>query len=432
MKLVQAPLQSLRRSLFTISSVALLTSLSVAQPPGAPPPAVIVAEVTEQTVAASQQFVGTVEPLRRATIGSAVDGRVVQFPVNEGDRVEAGQTLAQLLTDTITLELLAAKGELELRRQRLALLKNGSLPAEVAQSRARMAATDARREFARARRDRTERVYRDQGVISDDEREEMIATAAEAEQAFLEAEAAHQLAIDGPRIELIAQAQAEVAIQEAVVERLSDQIAKHTIISRFAGYVVAEHTEEGQWVNRGDAVADVVAVDQVYIVAQVVEQSIPFITPGTEVTVEIPSVRDRLFEGRVSEIIPQGDARSRTFPVKIVVNNEISAAGPLLKPGMYARVSLPVGAEQRATLAPKDAVVLGGNRPVVFVVDGAAAAGSQGTVRPVPVELGVAVGTLIQLKGDLKPGQIVVVEGNERLRPGQPVRVGRVAEPSAG
>ncbi|QDV74058.1 efflux RND transporter periplasmic adaptor subunit [Botrimarina mediterranea] len=418
-------------SLLFAFAAASLSAVAYAQPPGAPPPGVVIAPVESRTVAASQTFVGTVQPLRRATIGSAVAGRVVEFPVNQGDRVEAGQTLAQLLTDTINLELDAAKAELELRRQRLAELRNGLRPEEIAQARARMAAAQARRDFANARSSRVEKVYHQQQVITDDEYEEAIALAAEAEGAYLEAKAAYDLAVAGNRKEVIAQAAAEVAMQEAVTERLADQLTKHTIISRFAGYVVTESTEEGQWVNQGDPVAEVIAVDEVEVVAQVVEQSIPFVMPGSEVNIEVPALKGRFFVGRVSEIIPQGDERSRTFPVKIVVTNEITDAGPVLKPGMYARVRLPIGAEQQATMAPKDAIVLGGAQPMVYVVDGDTRQGGEGKVTPVPVKLGVAVGALIEVDGALESGQFVVVEGNERLRPGQAIRIGSVNEPAA-
>ena len=79
-------------------------------------PAVIVSPVVEREITAGQTFVGTVMPLKKAIIGSAVDGRVVEFPLDEGDRVEQGQTLAQLLTDTIKLEVETAEAELKLRQ----------------------------------------------------------------------------------------------------------------------------------------------------------------------------------------------------------------------------------------------------------------------------------------------------------------------------
>jgi multidrug efflux pump subunit AcrA (membrane-fusion protein) len=61
--------------------------------------------------------------------------------------------------------------------------------------------------------------------------------------------------------------------------------------------------------------------------------------------------------------------------------------------------------------------VLGGGTPVVYVVDVAAAPGT-GAVRAVPVAPGAAVAGAVEVRGDLEPGQLVVVRGNERLRAG--------------
>jgi multidrug efflux system membrane fusion protein len=100
---------------------------------------------------------------------------------------------------------------------------------------------------------------------------------------------------------------------------------------------------------------------------------------------------------------------------------------------MLARAILPVGKRKDSLLISKDAIVLGGRAPIVFAIDRDAANRSQGTVRIVPVELGAAVGGEIEVSGlspelPLKPNDLIVIEGNERLRPGQPVTF---AEPSA-
>ncbi len=128
-------------------------------------------------------------------------------------------------------------------------------------------------------------------------------------------------------------------------------------------------------------------------------------------------------------IVPQADVRARTFPVKVRVHNEITSAGPLIKSGMLARVSLPTGAKQNALLVPKDALVLGGPMPVVYVISSPDPTTSkQSQVAAVPVELGVAQGNLIQVTGAIVAGQFVVVQGNERLRPGQTVSILRVVD----
>ncbi|WP_197525331.1 efflux RND transporter periplasmic adaptor subunit [Pseudobythopirellula maris] len=404
----------------------LSTCGALAQPGG--PAVVIAARLVERTVAAKQSFVGSIEPTKRATIGSAVSGRVTEFPVEAGDRVEKGEKLAQLLTATISLELAAAEAELEYRRQMLAELENGSRPEEVEQARARMAAANSRFEFATARRDRVQRVFLENRAVTDDEVGEAVSLAAEAEEAYAEAKAAHSLLVAGPREEVIAQSRAQVKIQEAVVERLRDQLAKYTIITRFAGYVVTEHTEIGAWVSSGDPVAEVVAVDRVEAVAQVSMQSVNYLRPGERVEINIPALEGRSFEGVVVTTVPQGDLRSRTFPVKVLLENEINDAGPLLKPGMIAHAVLPTGAPRTVLLAPKDAVVLDQSRRSMFVVDKASGEGQTGAVSLVPVTLGVASGPWIEVLGGVSAGQLVVVQGNERLRPGQEVKVSRVVD----
>jgi RND family efflux transporter MFP subunit len=416
------------RSILGMCLPALAAAGAAAQ--GPPPSLVAVSPAIEREVTAGQTFVGTVMPLRRAIVGSAVDGRVVEYPLDEGDRVERGQMLAQLLTDTIQLEVAAAEAELELRRQALAELENGTRPEEIEQAKARLVSAQARWQYAHARRTRAENLFRQGQAMSEEERDEMIALSVEAEQAYLEAKAAYALAVEGPRKEQIAQARAQVAVQQATVDRLKDQLAKHTVISRFDGYVVAEHSEVGQWLRQGDPVAEVAALDEVEVVAQVVEQYVPHIRVGMSVGVEIPSLPDQSFSGVVSAIVPQADVQARTFPVKVRLKNQLGEDGPLIKSGMYARVMLATGSKQMATLISKDALVLGGVQPVVFVVDVASPDAKQGKVRPVPVQLGVAEGNMIQVRGGIQPGQLVVVQGNERLRPGQDVQIQRVVPPS--
>jgi hypothetical protein len=90
---------------------------------------------------------------------------------------------------------------------------------------------------------------------------------------------------------------------------------------------------------------------------------------------------------------------------------------------MLARVTLPVGAPATATLVPKDAVVLGGASPVVYAIVPGKDKQTSATVRLVPVQLGMVENHLIEVRGDLRAGDQVVSQGNERLMPGQPVSV---------
>ncbi len=402
-----------------------------------PPPAnVVVAESVLRKVQASNMFVATVLPLKRAVLGSAVDGRVVELAAREGQRVAAGQPLVQLLTETIELELRAATAELELRKSELAELENGSRPREIDQAKAKMLGAEASVAYTKTRLERLDRL-RAANANSLQDFEEAQAAAILAQQVYVDYKAAYELMVEGPRPEKIAQARATVAMQQALVDQINDRIKKYTIIPRFDGYIIKEFVEEGAWVKTGDPVMEVVALDQVEIEAFVTEQSVPFIELGASVRVEVPALPENMFSGVVAKIVPQADTKARTFPVKILVTNifrndsESNKREPLLKPGMYARVELPTGSTQQAVMVPKDALVLGGPRPIIYVVATSDDA-SKGKAIPVPVETGVETPNLIQVKGNLKAGQMVVVEGNERLRPpspppGQDVTIVRVA-----
>ncbi len=418
--------------LVLLMGVALPVSPAFAQQQSGPVP-VTVAEVVRREIATGQSFVGSVEPLRRSTVGSAVDERVVEFSVNEGDRVEKGQVLAKLRTKQLEIMLAGAKAELDALKSELDELRNPARPEEIEQGEARLAAAQALMEYTRAKRMRTINLIGTRSV-SPEELDDTKSKAEQADNAYKEAKAGLELLKKGARPEKIAQAEARVHVQQEAINRIEDQLEEHTITAPFDGYVVSEHTEVGQWVSKGQPIVEMVEMDSVDVTVMVLEDYVRFVKVGDEVVTEFDALPDEPFAGKVVSIVPQADLRSRSFPVKVRVPNHAEGGSVALKSGMLARINLPVGPTEQALLVPKDALVLGGNSPTVYVIDPDPKNPKQGLVRPVPVRIGVASGGLIQVDGALKPGETVVVEGNERLRPGQavaPTHTVAVADPSA-
>ena len=204
------------------------------------------------------------------------------------------------------------------------------------------------------------------------------------------------------------------------MERIDDQLAKHTIRAPFAGWVVERFTEKGQWVTRGGLIARIAELERVKVVAEVPEMSIRFLRPGAEVRVEFDAAPEQSWVGQVARVVPQADLLSRSFPVEVLLENRVIDGVPVLKGGMLARAWLPVGQTGSVTVVPKDAVVLGVARPFVYCIDQTAttAGGVTGTVRPVEVALGATVEGQVEVRNGIEPGQLVVTRGNERLRPG--------------
>lgn len=414
------PVFGLRSVVCTVSWTAIVISSGISFAQGGPAK-VTVAEILERhDLSAGRSFVGTVEARRHSSIGSAVAGRVIEFLVNEGDRVTKGQPLAKILTKNVEIQIAAAKAELGLRKHELTELKNGAREEELRESEARMKAASAAMKLAQTKLARVKGLI-ERNAATREEIDEMSSTSETATAMHLAAKAAYDLVVAGPRPERIAQAEARAEAAEEEVNRLLDILEKHTIKSPFDGFVVAEHTEVGQWIESGKLVAEVVEVDPIEVRVSVHESYIPRLTLGTSARIEIEALPSQAFVGNVAAIVPKGDEKSRTFPVRIALKNQQQSDGtPLLKPGMFAKVDLPVDQKSHVLLVPKDSLVLGGPQPVVFVV-ALDEKTKKNTVRPVPVQLGIAINSWIEVRGELKPKQQVVVEGNERLRPGAEV-----------
>ncbi len=384
-------------------------------------------------------FVGSIEAVQTSTIGGMVEGRVEELLVDEGQRVEKGAVIARLRDVQVNLRLAVARRQVELSQQALAELLV-VLPEEIEQARAQAVAAEALRVYADARLERA-KVLATRTSISEEELQERESAAAAAIQKVAGTKAAWRAATQSQE-ERVAKSKLEVLVRQEEVKRLEDELAEHTITAPFSGYVTEKHTEVGQWLALGDPVVKMVNLDQVDVEVPVPESYFARVRQGMKARVTVAALAPRSWDKPVSALVPQADVRSRTFRVKVRLENERTADGaPLLGPGMFARITLPVGKLEQVMLVPKDAVVPGGEVPVVFALDAApsvpprgpgktqGSAGSpgqkpDGVARWVPVELGAAVDGLIEVRSPrLKAGDMVVVEGNERLFPGAPLIV---------
>ncbi len=395
--------------------------VSFAQPMGPPPASVVVAKVVSKEFGESHSFVGSIIPARTSDVGSAVDGRVTEYPIFLGKRVKEGEELAKLLTSQLEIEIKAAEAELEARQATVDETQHARTE-DIQRAEAMLGAKKAAYEYANAKLNRFKKLAGTNSV-TEDQMEEAASTAIQAYQNYNDAIYALDTAKRGAREEIKTFTRAKVAAQKQEIARLNDQLTKHTIRAPFNGFVVAEHTEAGEWVARGGMVAKVIDLDQVDLEIAVLESYIPNITIGAEATVEVTSMADLRFVGKVKEINPLGDQRTRNFTVRIRLENNLGPDEiPILKAGMFARATLSVGKPTQTLFVPKDAVVLGDPQGAkVFVVGPSSKDPKTQSVTPVYVQLGAASGGMFEVKGNISAGSQVVVQGNERLRQGDQV-----------
>ncbi len=193
---------------------------------------------------------------------------------------------------------------------------------------------------------------------------------------------------------------------QAQIERYLYDLSRAKVLAPFNGYITKQHAEIGQWVGEGGAVVELIDIDNVEIEVDFPERYVNEVKVGDRVYVSFDALPGVKVEGKVLSVVPQADLNARTFPVKVGV----------IKSGMVARVSFLVGEPVVSKFVPKDAIVERDNLRFVFVVE-------NGIVKPVPVNTGISYKGLIEVFGPVNVGELVVIRGNERLQPGQPVNV---------
>ncbi|GAB4388289.1 MAG: multidrug efflux RND transporter periplasmic adaptor subunit VmeC [Thermodesulfovibrionales bacterium] len=350
--------------LLTAALALALAGQALAQKPGeggGPPPApVVVAEIKTGLAEPVSEFVGTVYYPRVSDVSAEVAGQVREVRFEEGRRVKEGEPLVLLSSDLLEAQIESTRATYE---QVLAQLEK--------------AGKDLRR---------MEALYKEDSVA----------------QTVYEEHLYREKELDR-----------NAASLKADLERLALEREKKTIRAPFGGVVIDKPVEPGEWVSPGDPVAVVGEDSSVDVIVAVPAHVLPFVKTGRKVDLK---ARGDSLTGRVEAVVPRGDVATRTFSVKVRLQNRTG-----LLEGMEARVFLPSGDKIEGLVVPRDALSSVMGMDVIFVVRDSAA-------RMVPVAvtgysgLEAGVRPLDEAAG-LAEGMQVVVQGNARLQDGQPVQV---------
>lgn len=254
------------------------------------------------------------------------------------------------------------------------------------------------------------------------ERADRAAAAARAELARTQLARSRELAPTGaePR-EVLQQRQAEYDQAMAAVRQIDARIAQKRISAPFSGDLGIRRVNPGQYLNPGDPVVSLTSLDQLYVDFTVPQQELSRIRMGGSVRVSADAWPGRAFTARVTTIEPRIGEESRNIMVQAVLANPDRA----LRPGMYVTAALDLPPEQGALVLPATAIQTSASGDSVTVVRGAKAR-QGGKAEAVSVTTGRRVGNNVVVTRGLKPGDVVVAEGQLRVQPGAEVRVARL------
>lgn len=346
----------------------LLTAATAAAE--APRPVTVVTAV-RAALESRLELTGTVTANRRSQLSPRTDGLIASMRVDAGARVKQGDVL---------MELDRELGELALERIRVEL------------ERARIQLADAERRVGEVRE-----LVRG-GSFPRSEAETLETTV-------------RLSGADARRLEVLEKEQA------AVIER-------HRLVAPYDGVISRKLADEGEWVQTGTPVVELVELAEPRLDLQAPQEVIPRLSGEVGVKVLLDAFPGRELDGSIGVTVPVKDEVSRTFLIRLNLEDPANLAAP----GMSARAVLSFRGEDEVIQVPRDAVVRfpdGSAKVWTLVEDGGSPAAKANDVK-----IGTALNRTVEIIEGIEEGARVVVRGNEGLRDGQAVEV--LPDPETG
>ena len=212
---------------------------------------------------------------------------------------------------------------------------------------------------------------------------------------------------------------ADVQSTRADLATAQAQLAETVIRSPIDGFVSSRLADPGTLASPGTPIMNLQGLRTVWVNIPIPQEQIAQVSVGQSAAVTVDSVPGRAFTGRVFEIDPSADPSSRDFTVRLSLANPQA----LLKPGMYAQVSLVTQHVRQATVVPLEAVQKDADGSFVWTLD------ADSTVHRQAVTTGASDDNGVAVLSGVQPGEKVVTVNAATLKDGATVTVGGLGGP---
>jgi membrane fusion protein, multidrug efflux system len=344
------------------------------------PPTLEVVKVVEQPLNVTLSLPGELNPYQTVALYARVTGFVKTIRVDRGSRVRAGEQIAVLEAP----ELGAQRAEAQ---------------SKVQSAEAQLGAIRSKAEGNASTYDKLKAASVTPGVVAGND--------------VVQA----QKAVEADQGQ-IAAAQQNVEAARQALKSVSDMEAYLRITAPFAGVVTERNVHPGALVGptggpgTATPIVRIVESNRLRLVVPVPEAYTAGVTAGTALSFSVAAYPGQTFSGTVSRIAQSVDVSTRTMAVELDVNN----ADGRLAPGTFCQVRWPLRRTGPSLLVPSDSVANTTGRTFVIRV-------RNGRTEWVDVKTGLTSGSLIEVFGDLKPGDDIATRGTDEIRAGVQVQV---------
>ena len=351
-------------------AVLCLSDPAAAQTNGA---LVRVDAVTTEALSQTVPVIGRLVARQSGVVAARINGPVEEMLIDVGDRVEAGQNIAILNPEALRAQRNLAAGQL-------------------AEAEAKVSTRQAALQLAR------QELFRLEGLRESAAFNQANFDDAQQEVAIADAE--------------VAEAEGNVQTYAAELRLAEINLFNAAVRAPYGGVVSRRHTEVGAYLRVGDPVVDLIADEDLEIEADVPFQRLAGLQVGTAVRFLLDDSSEHW--AVVRAVVPQENPLTRTRAVRFVP--EFGTTENPLAAQQSVTLLVPAAAPRTVLSVHKDAVIKRGDQSIVYVV-----AGDSAEMRV--VRLGDAVGSRLEVIDGLAEGDLAVVRGNERLRPGDSVTI---------
>jgi membrane fusion protein (multidrug efflux system) len=247
---------------------------------------------------------------------------------------------------------------------------------------------------------------------------DLSSTVYERDKVQYEAQAISKAQLDADAADL-KNKRAQAAAQAALV-------AKKTLRAPFAGRLGITTVNPGQYLNTGDKVVTLQAVDPIYVDFKLPQQQLALIAIGQSVNLTTDAFPGVKFVGKINAIDPRVDSSTRNFQAEATVPN----ADQKLLPGMFARVAVIAGDVKQYLTLPQTSITYNPYGATVFLAQKKPGGSDKDLVAQQSfVALGPTRGDQVAVLKGVKEGDLVVTSGQLKLTNGAPLVVDNSVKP---
>lgn len=202
---------------------------------------------------------------------------------------------------------------------------------------------------------------------------------------------------------------------KAALDSATTQFLNKTIRAPFTGIVGEKKISVGDFVSAGSQLVQLIDTQQLQLIYTVPSDDIAKVSPGQTVTVKSSSYPNAIFHGKVTYIASYLNPNSQTITLHATLDNENN----LLKSGLFVQVEQQLGMNKTALVIPENSLLASIKGYYVFTI-------KDNVAVKTPVKIGLRLQNgLIEVTQGLKPNQIIITAGQNKLEPGSPVKIVR-------